>query len=133
MSNIIHPKDNLVNGSGESLANSRFILRAERSAVEKLPSKNNSRLALQGSLEQYSASSNTKIVFLGTPEFSVPILEKLIQSEYKPAAVFCAPDKPVGRQQLLTPPPVKVIAQKHDIPVFQPANSHELADTDRKS
>ncbi len=70
-----------------------------------------------------------KIVFLGTPKFAVPILEKLIDSEYRPAAVFCAPDKPVGRQQILTQSLVKVIAQKYNIPVFQPANSHELADT----
>lgn len=70
-----------------------------------------------------------KIIFMGTPEFSVPILEKLANSDYKPVAVFCAPDKPVGRKQILTPPPVKVAAQKYNIPVFQPANSHELADT----
>lgn len=71
----------------------------------------------------------TKIVFLGTPEFAVPILEKLIDSGHKPVAVFCAPDKPVGRKQILTPPPVKVAAQKHGISVYQPANSRELADT----
>lgn len=70
-----------------------------------------------------------KTVFLGTPEFSVPILEKLLNSDYKPIAVFCAPDKPIGRQQILTPPPAKIVAQKYDIPIFQPANSHELADT----
>jgi len=61
-----------------------------------------------------------KIAFLGTPEFAVPILEKLAQSEYKPIAVFCAPDKPVGRKQILTPPPAKVTAEKYGIPVFQP-------------
>lgn len=69
----------------------------------------------------------SKIIFLGTPEFAVPILEKLINSGYKPAAVFCAPDKPVGRKQVLTPPPVKVVAQKYDIPVYQPENKDELA------
>jgi len=73
--------------------------------------------------------SGIKIAFLGTPEFAVPILEKLSQSEFKPIAVFCAPDKPVGRKQVLTPPPVKVAAQKYNIPVFQPANSRELAYT----
>ncbi len=67
-----------------------------------------------------------EIAFLGTPEFAVPILEKLAQSPYRPVAVFCAPDKPVGRKQILTPPIVKVIAQKYNIPVFQPANSREL-------
>lgn len=74
-------------------------------------------------------SGDLKLIFMGTPEFAVPILEKLINSEYKPIAVFCAPDKPVGRKQILTPPLTKVLAQKNNIPVFQPANSHELADT----
>lgn len=69
-----------------------------------------------------------KIIFLGTPEFALPILEKLINSEYKPMAIFCAPDKPVGRQQILTPPPVKVLAQKYKLPVYQPANKKELAE-----
>jgi len=63
-----------------------------------------------------------KIAFLGTPEFALPVLEKLAQSGYKPAAVFCAPDKPVGRKQILTPPPVKVAAQKYNLPVYQPAS-----------
>jgi len=67
-----------------------------------------------------------KIAYLGTPEFAVPILEKLIQNGYKPIAVFCAPDKPVGRKQILTPPPVKVIAQKYNIPVYQPADVQNL-------
>ena len=65
---------------------------------------------------------------MGTPEFAVPILARLIQSDYKPAAVFCAPDKPVGRKQILTPPLTKVLAQENNIPAYQPANSHELAD-----
>lgn len=69
-----------------------------------------------------------KIIFLGTPEFAVPILEKLITSDYKPTAVFCAPDKPIGRQQILTPPPIKILAQKYNIPVYQPANKKELAE-----
>lgn len=71
-------------------------------------------------------SKELKIAFLGTPEFAVLILEKLAQSPYKPVAVFCAPDKPVGRKQILTPPPIKIVAQKYNIPVWQPANSHEL-------
>ena len=70
----------------------------------------------------YVKDKELKIAFLGTPEFAVPILEKLIQSRYKPIAVFCAPDKPVGRKQILTPPPIKVIAQKNNIPIYQPEN-----------
>ncbi len=61
------------------------------------------------------------IVFLGTPDFAVPCLEKLIKSENcNVLAVFTQPDKKVGRKQLLTPPPVKVLAVQHNIPVYQP-------------
>ncbi|MDD2753682.1 MAG: methionyl-tRNA formyltransferase [Candidatus Portnoybacteria bacterium] len=68
-----------------------------------------------------------KIIFMGTPEFAVPILKKLADSEYKPTAVFCAPDKPVGRKQTLAPPPVKILAQKYGLPVYQPKDKNELS------
>lgn len=61
-----------------------------------------------------------KIIFLGTPEFGAIILEKLAEINFKPILVITAPDKPVGRKQILTPPPVKVIAQKYKIPILQP-------------
>lgn len=67
-----------------------------------------------------------KIAFLGTPQFAVPILEKLAQSDFKPMAVFTAPDKPVGRQQILTPPPTKIAAQKYNIPVWQLAQTSDF-------
>jgi len=60
------------------------------------------------------------IVFFGTPEFGATILEKLIQAQQKPSLAVTTPDEPVGRKKLLTPPPVKVTAEKHDIPVLQP-------------
>lgn len=63
-----------------------------------------------------------KIVFMGTPDFAVPCLEKLIKYKYEIAAVFSQPDKPVGRKQILTPPPVKVCAVANDIPVYQPVS-----------
>lgn len=69
-----------------------------------------------------------KIIFMGTPDFAVPCLENLINSNHEVAAVFSRPDKPVGRKQLLTPPPVKVCAQSNNIPVFQP-NSLKNSDT----
>ena len=56
-----------------------------------------------------------KIVFFGTPHFGALILEKLCQSEYKPVLVITALDKPVGRKQVITPPPVKVVAEKYKI------------------
>lgn len=49
-----------------------------------------------------------KIVFMGTPDYAVKTLEALINAGHTVAAVFAQPDKPVGRKQILTPPPVKV-------------------------
>ena len=57
---------------------------------------------------------------MGTPDFSVPCLKRLIDDKYDVAAVFTQPDKKVGRKQLLTPPPVKVLASAYNIPVYQP-------------
>lgn len=62
----------------------------------------------------------TKIVFMGTPDFSVPILRTLVENGYDVVAVVTQPDRPVGRKKVLTPPPVKVEALAHGIPVFQP-------------
>lgn len=70
----------------------------------------------------------TKIVFMGTPPFSVPILEMLAE-EYDVQAVVTQPDRPVGRKRVLTPPAVKVAAEKLNIPVLQPeklSDSEEL-------
>jgi len=62
-----------------------------------------------------------KVFFLGTPEFAVGSLESLIKaSNIEVLAVITQPDKAVGRQQLIIPPPIKVLAQQHQIPVFQP-------------
>lgn len=61
-----------------------------------------------------------RIVFMGTPDFAVPCLEKLITSGHEVCAVFTQPDKPVGRKQILTPPEVKACAIKHNLPVYQP-------------
>jgi len=61
-----------------------------------------------------------KVVFMGTPDFAVPILEKLITSEYDVVLVVTQPDRPKGRKKKLTPPPVKIAAERADIPLFQP-------------
>ena len=61
-----------------------------------------------------------KIIFFGTPEFAEIILQELVKTEYKPMMVVTAPDKPIGRKQVLTPSLVKQLAQKHKIPVLQP-------------
>ena len=61
------------------------------------------------------------IVFMGTPDFAVPALEALIRSpEYEVALVICQPDKPQGRKQILTAPPVKALAVSHGLRVYQP-------------
>ena len=62
----------------------------------------------------------TKLVFMGTPAFSVPILEGLIESGYEIQAVVTQPDRPVGRKRVITPTPVKEAALKHGIRVLQP-------------
>lgn len=59
------------------------------------------------------------VIFMGTPMFAVPILEKLIENT-KVVMVVTQPDKPVGRKKVLAPTPIKELALKHDIPVFQP-------------
>ena len=62
------------------------------------------------------------IVFMGTPDFAVPCLQKLLDAGYPVTGVFTQPDKPKGRGYKLVPPPVKELAMAHDIPVFQPAS-----------
>jgi methionyl-tRNA formyltransferase len=61
----------------------------------------------------------TRIVFMGTPDFAVPSLEKLAE-RYEIAAVVTQPDRPAGRRRVLTPPPVKVAALARGLPVWQP-------------
>jgi methionyl-tRNA formyltransferase len=69
------------------------------------------------------------IAFFGTPELCLPILDMLAQHGFSPALVITNPDRPVGRKFIMTPPPVKVWAQEHTIPVLQP----EKLDSDFKT
>lgn len=69
------------------------------------------------------------IIFMGTPQFSVPVLEGLIDKGYEIKAVVTQPDKKVGRKQKLTKTPAKIAAEKHNILVYQPvklSGSNEL-------
>ncbi|WP_283672966.1 methionyl-tRNA formyltransferase [Butyricicoccus sp. Marseille-Q5471] len=61
-----------------------------------------------------------RIVFMGTPDFAVPSLQALIDAGHEVCAVYTQPDKPQGRKQVLTAPPVKALALAQGIPVFQP-------------
>ena len=60
------------------------------------------------------------LIFMGTPEFAVPSLKALLDAGHNIHAVFTQPDKPVGRKQIVTPSPVKVFAEQHNIPIYQP-------------
>ncbi|QEY34034.1 methionyl-tRNA formyltransferase [Caproiciproducens galactitolivorans] len=60
-----------------------------------------------------------RIIFMGTPDFAVPCLQSIIE-KHTVCAVFTQPDKPKGRGYALTPPPVKVLSQEKNIPVYQP-------------
>lgn len=62
----------------------------------------------------------TKLVFMGTPAFSVPILEGLLDEGYEVVAVVTQPDRPVGRKKIITPTPVKEAAVKRGLLVLQP-------------
>ena len=65
-------------------------------------------------------NKHLKMIFFGTPEFSNIVLQKLIDSNYKPFLVVTQPDKPTGRKKELVSSPVKILAQKNNIPVIQP-------------
>jgi len=62
----------------------------------------------------------TKVVFMGTPEFSVPILEGLVENDYEVLAVVTQPDRPVGRKKIMTATPIKEAALRLGISVLQP-------------
>ncbi|WP_040286906.1 methionyl-tRNA formyltransferase [Sporosarcina koreensis] len=73
----------------------------------------------------------SRLVFMGTPDFSVPILRMLHEEGHEIAAVVTQPDRPVGRKRVLTPPPVKAEALRLGLPVIQPEKlkgSEELAE-----
>ncbi|MEH2935094.1 methionyl-tRNA formyltransferase [Acutalibacter sp. JLR.KK004] len=62
-----------------------------------------------------------RIIFMGTPDFAVPSLQALLDRQDEVCAVFTQPDKPKGRGHKLAPPPVKELALRHSLPVYQPA------------
>jgi len=61
-----------------------------------------------------------RLLFMGTPQFAVPTLEGLLSSSHDVASFFTQPDKPSGRGERVSAPPVKQTAQKHGVSVFQP-------------
>ena len=71
-----------------------------------------------------------KIVFMGTPDFAVGTLEALIQAGHELIGVVTQPDKPKGRGKSLMATPVKEVALKHQIPVYQPQKVRETEFTE---
>ncbi len=61
-----------------------------------------------------------RLIFLGTPEFAVPALDRLVAASHEVALVVTQPDRPKGRKQEMTPSPAKTAALRHGIAVFQP-------------
>jgi methionyl-tRNA formyltransferase len=62
-----------------------------------------------------------RIVFMGTPDFAAPCLQALLDSPHEVCGVFTQPDKPKGRGHKVLPPPVKQLAGRYGVPVYQPA------------
>ena len=72
-----------------------------------------------------------KIIFAGTPDFAVPALQMLVDSEHEICAVYTQPDRPAGRGRKLTPSPVKILALKSELRVFQPENFKQNDDLEQ--
>ncbi|EOZ7532726.1 methionyl-tRNA formyltransferase [Enterobacter hormaechei] len=67
-------------------------------------------------------STSLRIIFAGTPDFAARHLDALLTSGHQIVGVFTQPDRPAGRGKKLMPGPVKVLAETHGVPVFQPAS-----------
>ncbi len=76
-------------------------------------------------------AQNLRIIFAGTPDFSVPALETLINSQHEIIAVYTQPDRPAGRGRKLKASPVKKMALKNNIPVYQPESLKEKSEQEK--
>ena len=72
-----------------------------------------------------------RIIFMGSPEYAIPTLNALVK-HHQVLAVVTQPDKPVGRKKILTPPPVKLEAQKHGLIIYQPHKINEIYEDFKK-
>ena len=82
-----------------------------------------------GSMNRRPAANfpaDPEIVFMGTPDYAVPSLKKLVECGYAVRAVVTQPDRPRGRGRRPAPPPVKVEAQRLGLPVFQPQKASAM-------
>ncbi len=77
---------------------------------------------------QREVAAPLRIVFMGTPEFAVPSLERLVEAGYRPVAVVTGPDRPRGRGQRVQPTPVKATAERLGLsPILQPESVRDPA------
>ena len=65
-----------------------------------------------------------RLVFMGSPDYAVPIM-KLLTQRFSVVGIVTQPDRPAGRGRILTPPPVKILALELGIPFIQPENLNE--------
>jgi len=65
---------------------------------------------------------SARIVFMGSPDFALPVLRRLLESGHEVVAVYTQPDRPAGRGRALQAPPAKTLALARGVPVFQPAS-----------
>ncbi len=72
-----------------------------------------------------------RVVFMGTPQFAVPALDALVQSDYEVVGVFAQPDEPAGRGRSVVIPPVKDLALQHRIMVHQPRTLRGCCEMER--
>ena len=91
----------------------------ESEAPSPIPSARNLS-EMSSPLALPSLARPLRLVFMGTPDFAVPSLQALLESEDEVVGVVCQPDKPAGRHMDLHAPPVKECARSHAIPIFQP-------------
>jgi methionyl-tRNA formyltransferase len=69
-----------------------------------------------------------RIVFMGTPDFSVPILDAVVTAGHDVLAIYCQPQRPAGRGKKYRPSPVQSLAESHGIPVRHPINFQDPAE-----
>lgn len=83
---------------------------------------------MKNDAQKQEVSTPLRIVFMGTPEFAVPSLERLVAAGYRPVAVVTGPDRPRGRGQRVQPTPVKKAAERLSLaPILQPASVRDPA------
>jgi len=79
-----------------------------------------------------NSKMKTKIIFMGTPQFGVVTLKRLLEKNYEPVLIVTAPDKPVGRKKIVTPSPVKTFAKRRGLAILQPFRLTEIKEEIKK-